>query len=74
MSGVSITSGPANVDLDSIIKGGDGYMQRVKEFREAQRAADESRANLGLAGNVLALRDEAARLLNVTGTGRRHQE
>jgi hypothetical protein len=64
MSGVSITSGSPSVDLDAIIKGGDGYMQRVKEFREAQQAAEDARTRLGVAKNVLELRDQASRHLS----------
>jgi hypothetical protein len=64
VSGVSITSGGGNVDLDSIIKGGDAYMARVKEFRDAQQAAEDARANLGIAKNVAELRDQASRHLS----------
>jgi hypothetical protein len=62
--GVSITSGSPSVDLDAIIKGGDAYMQRVKEFREAQQAAEDARAHLGIAKNVVELRDQASRQLS----------
>jgi hypothetical protein len=64
MSGVSITSGSPGVDLDAIIRGGDSYMQRVKEFREAQQAAEDARSNLGIARNVVELRDQASRHLS----------
>jgi hypothetical protein len=63
--GVSITTGSGgNVDLDAIIKGGDAYMQRVKDFREAQQAAEDARSRLGIANNVLELRDQASRHLS----------
>jgi hypothetical protein len=62
--GVSITSGSPSVDLDAIIRGGDGYMQRVKEFREAQQAAEDARTHLGIAKNVVELRDQASRHLS----------
>jgi hypothetical protein len=61
--GVSILSGGGNVDLDSIIKGGDQYMARVKEFREAQAAAEDAREKLGIAKDVIAMRDHAARAI-----------
>jgi hypothetical protein len=64
MSGVSITSGSPGVDLDAIIRGGDEYMKRVAEFRAAQQAAEDARTRLGIANNVLELRDQASRHLS----------
>jgi hypothetical protein len=61
--GVSITSGGGNVDLDAIIQGGESYMKRVAEFRAAQRAAEEAVQNLGIAKNVIEMRDHAARAI-----------
>jgi hypothetical protein len=69
MSGVSFTEGSGgSVDLDAIIRGGDAYMKRVKEFRDAQAAAEEARQNLGIGKEVCALRDEAARLVSQART------
>jgi hypothetical protein len=61
--GMSIDQAP-NIDLAAIIDGGDEFMKRMTDFKAAKAAADESRANLGLAGNVVALRDEAVRLVS----------
>jgi hypothetical protein len=61
--GMSIDQGP-NVDLNLVLQGGQAFLDRVQQFKDAQDAAEQARANLGIGKEVVALRDEAARLVS----------
>jgi hypothetical protein len=62
MAGVSIDQAP-NIDLSAIIEGGDEFMKRMAAFRDAKAAAEDAHAKLGIAKNVIELRDHAARAI-----------
>jgi hypothetical protein len=62
--GVSIDSGGGNVDLNLALQGGQAFLDRLQQLKDAKDGADEARANLGCAQNVIALRDAASRALS----------
>jgi hypothetical protein len=61
MSGVSVTSGAP--DLDAIVAGGQPFVDRIAQFQANKQAAEEAYSRLGIGQNAVALRDEAARLV-----------
>ena len=61
MSGVSITSGAP--DFDAIVAGGDAFMKRMQDFKDAKDGAAAALADLQLGKDAKAAHDEAARVL-----------
>jgi colicin import membrane protein len=66
MSGVSVVSG--SVDLDAITGGGQAFVDRLNDFKAAADAARQAKADLGIAGDAVAARDEASRTLEAAKT------
>jgi hypothetical protein len=64
--GVSITEGNSggSLDMDLVLKGGQAFLDRLQQLKDAKDGAEQARQNLGIAQNVVALRDEAARLVD----------
>jgi hypothetical protein len=63
MSGVSIVSCGGS-DLDSILSGGQDFIDRLAAFKAAKEAADQARSDLALGKEARAALDEAARILD----------
>jgi len=59
MSGVSVTDGGSNIDLDALVAGGDTFIARVKELQDAKAKADASYAALNIGKDAQAALAEA---------------
>jgi hypothetical protein len=60
---MSIDQGP-NVDLNLVLQGGQAFLDRVQQLKDAQAGAEQARADLGIGKNVIELRDAASRALS----------
>jgi hypothetical protein len=66
MSGVSgsgVSGGSANPDLDVLIAGGDAFLQRIQELKDAKTNFDAALTNMNLGKSAVDAMNEAARVL-----------